>query len=110
VRTTTPALYIYQSGRQACRQDTPEGRWLYRVRTISMVWRQGRRCCLEAWAPGCPGALREADATFEHENGRTSGKRDDRPELPDGTWINGAAHGICNSWKSSRRIPYNRCV
>lgn len=41
------------------------------------------------------------------EDGRTSGHRDDRIELPDGTWINGAAHRSCNSWKGSRRIPYN---
>jgi hypothetical protein len=35
------------------------------------------------------------------------GKRDDRTELPDGKWLNGAAHYECNQWKSSRLIRYN---
>jgi hypothetical protein len=56
----------------------------------------------------CPGKLAENEATFEHERGRGAGKRDDRIELPGGTWINGAAHALCNEWKGSRYIDYNR--
>ena len=107
MRETTPALYLYVDGREICRK-TAAGRALYWERTVLMVRRQDRRCCLEGHCPFCPGALRENDATFDHENGRGGGKQDDRIELPDGTWINGAAHLWCNSWLGSRRIDYNR--
>jgi hypothetical protein len=74
-----------------------------------MLVRQRFRCCLEGVAPGCPGILSPLEATFEHEFGRgmNGAHRDDRIELPDGQWINGAAHGVCNAWKGSRRIAYN---
>lgn len=58
----------------------------------------------------CPGYLYEEDATFEHEYCRGGGKRDDRTELPDGTWVNGAAHMACNYWKGSRHIGYNSAI
>ncbi len=56
-----------------------------------------------------PGRLLLKDATFEHEDGRGAGgsKRDDRIVLPDGTWINGVSHLLCNSLKGSRHIPFN---
>jgi hypothetical protein len=28
----------------------------------------------------------------------------------DGRWHNGAAHLVCNQWKSSRRINYNEAL
>lgn len=98
---------IHRDGREVC-QRTPNGRAIYRQRTEDMRQRQEGRCCLEFYAPMCPGPLRLAEATFEHENGRGGGKRDDRIALPDGTWINGAAHMGCNGWKGSRYIAYNR--
>ena len=107
VRETTPALYLYDDGREVCRKNAA-GRALYRQRTVDMVRRQDRRCCLEGYCPVCPGALREKYATFDHENGRGGGKQDDRITLPDGTLINGSCHLWCNSWKASRRIDYNR--
>lgn len=57
----------------------------------------------------CPGRMSRTDVSFEHEHckGMGGGKRDDRIVLPDGAWQNGAAHYVCNSWKSSRYIPYN---
>ena len=46
-----------------------------------------------------------ADATFDHENGRTAGKRDDRTEV-DGKPINAALHWRCNTERGSTRAPY----
>src|SRR6185312_2054152 len=107
------ALIIYADGREICRNGrfgTAARRREYRRRTTQMVVRQGGRCCLEGYAPMCHGRLFSEQATFEHEDGRGMGgaKRDDRTELPDGTWINGAAHEECNIWKGSRYIDYNR--
>lgn len=82
------------------------GRPEYKRRLKAMWERQNHVCCLYGFLRECPGALLLQEATFEHENGR--GKRDDRIELPDGTWINGAAHLVCNGLKGSKRIPYNR--
>jgi hypothetical protein len=101
---------VYPSGREICNKLSVEGKREYRRRTLKMLVRQAGRCCLEGYAPGCPGNLSPREATFEHERGRGlgGGKRDDRTELPDGTWINGAAHELCNGWKGSRCIDYNR--
>lgn len=108
MRMTTPALYIYANGREVCRSDTPQGRAMYRERTLRMLRRQRGQCCLRDYAPMCPGRLRDDEATFEHQRSRGGGKRDDRISLPNGEWINGAAHFLCNGWKGSRYINYNR--
>jgi hypothetical protein len=102
------AVHAMRDGREICNIRNPVGRAEYRRRTLDMRTRQSNRCCLELYAPMCPGPLREDEATFEHEGGRGGGKRDDRIVLPDGTWINGAAHALCNGWKGSRYIDYNR--
>ena len=107
------AFKTLPDGREICFtvgtvNQSRRGRIEYRRRTLAMRERQGGRCCLEMYAPMCPGTLKPQEATFEHEHGRGGGKRDDRIELPDGTWINGAAHALCNIWKGSRHIPYNR--
>lgn len=100
----------YPSGRQVCNKLTAEGRREYNQRKLAMLVRQEGRCCLEAYAPMCPGSLLPSESTFDHEHGRGAGggKRDDRIQLPDGTWINGACHELCNAWKGSRYIPYNQ--
>lgn len=110
MKTTTDALVIYSDGREVCRDNTKAGWIVYKGRVEEMRVRQEELCCLEAYAPMCPGPLGASEATFEHEHGRGMGgaKRDDRTELPDGTWINGAAHEACNLWKGSRYIDYNR--
>ena len=104
-----PSIVVrtYRDQREVC-MDNKAGRAEYRWRTLEMLERQGGRCCLQDYAPFCPGRLSEEEATFEHERSRGGGKRDDRTSLPDGTWINGAAHALCNQWKSSRFIAYNR--
>lgn len=102
-----PAVIVYPDGREQCNLVKREGLNLYNQRIAKMVKRKHGRCCLEGICPVCPGRLSLIEATFEHEDGRTSGHRDDRIELPDGTWINGAAHRRCNQWKGSRYIPYN---
>lgn len=79
------------------------------------MWiRQKQRCCLEGYFKDCPGALKLADAVFEHQDGRgmDAGHRDDRIEKLDPVTgkmkpYNGAVHAWCNGWKASRRIDYN---
>lgn len=101
------AFKVMPDGREICDLNTSAGRAEYKCKVERMRLRQYGICCLEGHAPMCPGGLRKEDATFEHENGRGGGKRDDREILPDGTWINGAAHAVCNAWKASRYIAYN---
>jgi hypothetical protein len=103
-------IRVYPDGREVINKATLDGRREYRARTLEMVLRQAGRCCLEGYAPMCRGWMLEFEATFEHEWGRGVGKRDDRIILPDGTWINGAAHSLCNGWKGSRYIDYNKTL
>lgn len=107
-RQPVSAVHVRADGREICDKNTSAGRAEYRRRVEEMRVRQDRRCCLEFHAPMCPGALFDSEATFEHERGRGAGKRDDRTALPSGQRINGAAHLLCNSWKGSRFIDYNR--
>jgi hypothetical protein len=102
-----PFIRTCQDGRQVIDRSA-RGNREYRRRVEEMRVRQKYMCCLFGYAPMCTGALRVAAATFEHERSRGGGKRDDRVSLPDGTWINGAAHLACNNWKGSRYIDYNR--
>jgi hypothetical protein len=103
----TPAVIYYPDGREVCNIRTTAGTVEYKKRVSLMVQRQKDICCLYGFCPHCPQVLTGYVSTFEHENGRGGGKRDDRIELPDGRWINGAAHVVCNQWKGSRRIKYN---
>jgi hypothetical protein len=103
-----PPIGVTRDGREICNIRTRKGKVEYEQRKHNMHQRQKGRCCLQDYAPMCPGPLRLHEATFEHEHGRGGGKRDDRIVLPDGTWINGVAHAMCNCWKGSRYIDYNR--
>jgi hypothetical protein len=107
IKQEPEAVRVMPDGKERCNMATMAGKREYLNRINLMVERQNGRCCLEGYIPQCPGRLTSKGATFEHENGRGAGKQDDRLELPDGTWINGAAHWICNSIKGSKRIPYN---
>ena len=109
----TEPFKVMPDGREICYvvgtvAQSLKGRAEYRKRVSAMWERQKGVCCLYGWLDCCPGELSFSEATFEHENGRSGGRRDDRISLPNGDWINGAAHGLCNSAKGSRRIPYNR--
>jgi hypothetical protein len=102
---------VMRDGREICAKGIDaagrEGAAEYKSRTRKMWTRQKGICCLYGYCPDCPGPMALEEATFDHEDGRGGGRRDDRIELPDGTWINGACHGPCNGWKGSRRIDYN---
>jgi hypothetical protein len=107
-----PAVKIMRDGREICNLLCKEGSDEYQRRKWKMRDRQNKRCCLEEHIPDCPGFLAKEDTTFEHEEGRTGGKRDDRierlnPKTGKIEWINGAAHFWCNSKKGSRKINYN---
>ncbi len=113
VQRTLPHVKVYPDGREVieCRLDHPkgaEGRAEYKRRKQAMWERQKGICCLYGILPECPGNLLLKQTTFEHENGRGGGQRDDRIELPDGTWINGVSHMECNTLKGSRNIPFNK--
>ena len=113
VKRELPHVKVFPGGREVCqtRLDHPEGaegRAEYKRRKEAMWKRQKGICCLYGFLPECPGKLEIKLATFEHEDGRGGGKRDDRISLPDGTWINGVSHLMCNSLKGSRHIPFNR--
>ena len=88
------AVRVYPDGREVC-QDNPQGWREYKRRVEVMVQRQDHRCSL------CNRRLALAQATFEHQRrrGMHAAFRDDRIELPDATWINGAAHWVCNGVK-----------
>jgi hypothetical protein len=107
-KLTIPTVHVYADGREECNYLVA-GRAEYGRRITLMLDRQNGICCLHGHAPMCPGQLRRQGATFEHQHGRGhgGGKHDDRTELPDGTWVNGAAHWECNNWKGSRYIDYN---
>lgn len=95
-------LTVHCDGREVINTRLERGRHEYKQRMWRMYLRQRSLCCL------CGLYMIPDDVTFEHENGRGLGgsKRDDRIELPDGTWINGAAHYRCNGDKGSRRVEY----
>ena len=99
-----PAV-IYRGEREICNPATAEGCAEYKYRTLLMWLRQDSWCCFHEY-DFCPGRLALKDATFEHENGRTGGKRDDRIWLPNERRpLNGAAHLECNSIAGSRKLP-----
>lgn len=99
----------YPSGREVCHLMSKKGLDVYMARKRQMLERRGGMCCLHGHIPTCPGKLFWKDCTFDHEvpRGHGGGSRDDRITLPDGRWLNGAAHSACNIAKGSRRIPYN---
>lgn len=93
------AVRVYRDGRQVCRKNAA-GRVEYRWRTVAMWDRQRHKCCI------CGNSMTASEATFEHTTprGMGGGRRDDRIADDQGRWMNGAAHGRCNSEKGSRRF------
>lgn len=113
VETENPAFRTLRDKREVCRtglnDGTLEGRREYKRRVAAMLRRQNGICCLAVHLGCCAGPLKIEDATFEHEAGRGMGgsKRDDRIELPDGRWINGAACYRGNQMKGGNKLRYN---
>jgi hypothetical protein len=115
-RQPVDAVAVRPDGREVCDLNTSAGRLAYKRKVRDMADRQSGICCLFGHSPVCHprGLLLGYTVTFEHEQGRGGGKRDDRIEKPDPEnpgkviRINGAAHMTCNSWKGSRFIDYNR--
>lgn len=113
-RSTIPAVKVLRDGREICNLLIKAGRDEYERRKRAMWERQKRRCCLEGKIKECPGALKIAEAVFEHQDSRgmNGGHRDDRIERPDKATgemkpYNGAAHPRCNFLKGSRRMDYH---
>lgn len=95
-----PAVII-RGEREICNPVTIEGRAEYKWRTMLVFVRQDGICC------NCLEPLSLSECTFEHEDGRTSGRKDERTAIfEDGRFVrhlNGASHLICNSRRGSRR-------
>lgn len=92
------SIRVMSDGREVCNLATAEGKRVYRTRVKTMLYRQHGLCC------NCRKPLLLEEATFEHENGRCSGRRDDRIEA-NGQRINGASHMLCNHERGSKRTP-----
>jgi hypothetical protein len=94
-----PAVFVLAGGREICNADTQAGRLEYQLRIRAMLIRQRGLCC------NCRKSISEDEQpTFEHENGRGGGKRDDRI-MVDGKPLNGASHLQCNYERGSKRTP-----
>lgn len=93
-----PIVFVERDGREICNDKTVDGRAEYKSRIRQMLRRQNGKCC------DCLKPLALMVATFEHENGRTVARRDDRIEV-DGQRVNGAAHLQCNGERGSKRTP-----
>lgn len=79
--------------------DNSSGRKEYRRRTLEMRERQGELCCL------CAKWMSEEETSFEHQDGRGGGKRNDAI-WKEGQRYNGASHSLCNGARGSRRTPF----
>lgn len=93
------AVRTMKDQREICQQQTKAGADEYRLRRMLMRARQNNLCCL------CGLWMSEEECSFEHENGRGGGKREDRI-LIDGKRVNGASHCRCNMERGSRRTPF----
>jgi 5-methylcytosine-specific restriction endonuclease McrA len=94
------AIRITRDGKDICLRSA-EGRTEYKRRTLEMAQRQGLRCAIcgsrfDGWL---------GDPTFDHEAGRSAGKRDDSIEV-NGEWHNAALHRVCNQLKGSRAYTW----
>jgi len=83
-----------EDGREICLQNEA-GRAEYKQRKMLLWQRQNGFCSL------CQKPVSLVDCTFEHAQGRTSGRRDDRIVDEHGKPINGIAHKSCNQRKGS---------
>lgn len=102
---------MFPDGREVCNPLTLGGQYEYHLRIVMMCVRQYDpragfvRCC------NCRKRLKFKDATFEHEDGRTKARQDDRIAIFDLITgrllrlINGASHGWCNAKRGSKRTP-----
>ena len=95
-RKPIPPVEVRDDGKEIC-ADTPKGREEYRLRTLKMGDRQKGIC---RW---CELPMYYGDCSFDHDNGRTKGNRDDRIEI-DGRETNAAVHPQCNAERGSSRI------
>ena len=80
--------------------DTESGKALYRL-IVQFMWiRDGGKCCI------CGEPVELDEATFQHSDLRSGGRRNDMPEYwkITGEFVkNGAAHGRCNGELGSVR-------
>lgn len=89
-------VFRYPNGREVCDFNSKKGRDEY-TRRLKVSWEEQKHIC-----PWCAKPLRWSEATMDHTapRGMGGGARDDRPENIK------AVHGLCNSLKGSRRVPY----
>lgn len=99
-RKVQPKFLKKNDGRVVCNLKSAAGARQY-IAYLDQMWlRDNGECCI------CHKYVNFVEATFEHTDLRSGGRRDDRPEYtkPNGEGIrNGVAHGLCNSQKGSKR-------
>lgn len=102
----TPSKYpvvngvmTYPDGREVCQMNTAAGKREYKERTRKMCIRQGFLDAITGQH------MHTWEATFDHQAGRTVGKRDDRI-IVDGEWHNAALGLQSNMQKGSRRYHW----
>ena len=98
-RPKQDAVKVYPDGREVC-SGTPEGMDVYCLRRIEMWERQSSTCAI------CGEWLSSTCITFDHEDGRTSGHKNEKLWRDDGRPMNAAVHLYCNIQRGSKRTPY----
>lgn len=93
-RRPAPAITTMPDGKEIC-SPTGSGAREYRRRTLAMRARQGELC---RW---CGMWMPEDETTFDHDDRRTKGRRDDRIVVL-GKRKNAAVHKLCNGERGSR--------
>lgn len=99
-REPQPKFLKKNDGRVVCNLKSAAGQRQYDNWRDEMWLRDNGECAI------CHNYVNFAEATFEHTDLRSGGRRDDRPQYtkPNGDVIcNGIAHGLCNSQKGSKR-------
>jgi hypothetical protein len=96
------AFVVLDGGREVCTKSNA-GRVAYYRRTYDMEVRQNEICplCKRMFYTEC------GIPTFDHQDGRTAGRKDERLLMEDGvTWRNAALCGECNCKKGSVRYAW----
>jgi hypothetical protein len=97
-----PAV-VHRGEREICNPATPEGRAEYAWRKLLLWVRQDGICC------NCRKPLTLSECTFEHEEERAAGRRDDRLAIIENgqlvRHLNGVSHRHCNRLRGSTKTP-----
>jgi hypothetical protein len=113
IKHVIPFMKVFPDGREILNVRVKAGLDEYIRRKLEMWDRQGRRCALQMTeiCKQRQGRWPQDEITFDHFNGRSAGKHDDRiylldPKTGKMVWSNSSVCSWCNCARGSRRIPY----